>query len=155
MLSILYNMWCSDMGKSKLILLLAVLCLTQTATADRTTCPDGTVQYTPCSEAQLNAKPKYTTPRRVRPVKYSTPAGKVLHKKFVRLSTVKGLWQGFVASIGTTHLKLVFLKNGTVVETRYIGSVTRKSHERPTKFKFISSIPRDAGLSWQIVAQTV
>ena len=137
-----------------LFVTVCILCFISSVNAERLTCPNGTVQYTPCS-AQQNVKiikSKSTIQRRL---PGSTAQTSVLGKTFRRISTAQGLWEGFVAGAGTTHLKLVFMKDGSVLETRYIGSVTRKSAERPTKFKFISTLPGESDWSWQIVALTV
>lgn len=137
-----------------LLVAVCILFCISSVNAERLTCPDGTVQYTPCT-AQQNVKITRSKNAIHRRIPGSTTQTSVLGKTFRRISTAQGLWEGFVAGSGTTHLKLVFMKDGSVLETRYIGSVTRKSAERPTKFKFISALPGESDWSWQIVALTV
>ena len=71
--------------------------------------------------------------------------------KFRNAKNGDGLWTGFVRGSGLARLRMNFMENGQVTDSRYIGSVQLESSEDPTFFRFRSQLPRSEQLSWDIV----
>lgn len=155
-----FNLRTINISRSLALLIAFALVLPfASVSAERITCPNGIVQYLPCSPEQRKAERiagKSMTIARPRPQTARAPhnTAKVLKKSFRQLSSSLGRWDGYVSGRGKVHLQLVLLKQGRILASRYIGSVFQKYKEKPTKFTFKSSLPTEHGWSWKIIAQS-
>lgn len=77
----------------------------------------------------------------------------VIRERFQRLSDTQGLWRGYIRGEGPIELLLIVRNKGRNVTTRYIGSVIRDRHERPTSFAYRGHIPKNGKWSWRILAR--
>ncbi len=118
----------------------------------RVTCPNGHVQYTPCTGKSLIVKRsvKRRITRISTPAKAASPVN-IEQSSFKKISSKEGLWQAYLDGPGNVLVKLLITKNDSLIESRNLGTVQRSATERPSKVSYKGPIPMEAGWDWRLV----
>ena len=95
-----------------------------------------------------NARTSYRRPSQKKKIAQNVEFSKI---KLQNSNDGDGLWTGFVHGNGLARLRMNFIENGRVTDSRYIGSVQLASSEDPTFFRFKSQLPESNRVSWKIV----